>query len=223
MYQEASKPEDDDYLYCEKCRIYFIDSCATHGPPTFVKDSAVNKGHPNRSVLTLPPGLIIRPSGIPEAGFGVWNEASDLPLGLNFGPYEGHVTEDEEATKNGYTWEIKKGGNCYEYVDGTDKSQANWMRYVNCARHDEEQNLVAFQYHRQIFYRTCQVVRPGCELLVWYGDEYGHQLGIKLGRKWKRKLRARTGNVPRGPGAQIPVDTVSGSQAEQGSHLPLGE
>ncbi|KAM5197085.1 histone-lysine N-methyltransferase PRDM7-like [Hipposideros larvatus] len=191
-YQEVSEPQDNDYLYCEKCQNYFIDSCATHGPPTFVKDSAVDKGHPDRSVLTLPPGLSIRLSGIPNAGLGVWNEASDLPLGLNFGPYEGHVTEDEETTKNGYTWEIKKGGNCYEYVDGMDKSQANWMRYVNCARHDEEQNLVAYQYHRQIFYRTCQVVRPGCELLVWYGDEYGQELGIQLDCKCKRKLTART-------------------------------
>lgn len=66
-------------------------------------------------------------------------------------------------------------------------------RYVNCARHDEEQHLVAFQYHRQIFYRTCQVVRPGCELLVWYGDEYGQELGIKWGSKWKQELGAGTG------------------------------
>lgn len=67
----------------------------------------MDKGHPDRSVLTLPPGLSIRLSGIPNAGLGVWNEASDLPLGLNFGPYEGHVTEDEETTKNGYTWEVR--------------------------------------------------------------------------------------------------------------------
>ena len=66
-------------------------------------------------------------------------------------------------------------------------------RYVNCARDDEEQNLVAFQYHRQIFYRTCQDVRPGCELLVWYGDEYGQELGIKWGSKWKRELAAGRG------------------------------
>ncbi|KAM5197099.1 histone-lysine N-methyltransferase PRDM7-like [Hipposideros larvatus] len=195
MYQEASKPEDDDYLYCEKCQKYFIDSCATHGAPTFVKDSVVDKGHHDRSVLTLPPGLSIRLSDIPNAGLGVWNEASDLPLGLNFGPYEGHVTEDEEAANSGYSWLITKGRNCSEYVDGKDKSQANWMRYVNCAQHDEEQNLVAYQYHRQIFYRTCQVVRPGCELLVWYGDEYGQELGIQLDCKCKRKLRARTGSV----------------------------
>nr|XP_053771884.1 histone-lysine N-methyltransferase PRDM9-like [Desmodus rotundus] len=193
VYQEVSEPQDDDYLYCEKCQNFFIDSCAVHGPPTFVKDSAADKGHPNRSALTLPPGLRIRPSGIPEAGLGVWNEAADLPVGLHFGPYEGHITEDEEAAKSRYSWLIAKGRNCYEYVDGKDKSWANWMRFVNCARDDEEQNLVAFQYHGQIFYRTCQVVRPGCELLVWYGDEYGQELGSKWGSKWKTELAARRG------------------------------
>ncbi|KAM5290075.1 histone-lysine N-methyltransferase PRDM9-like isoform 1-T1 [Glossophaga mutica] len=191
VYQEVTEPEDDDYLYCEKCQNFFIDSCAAHGPPTFVKDSAVDKGHPHRSALTLPPGLRIGPSGIPEAGLGVWNEAADLPVGLHFGPYEGHITEDEEAAKSRHSWLIAKGRNCYEYVDGKDKSWANWMRYVNCARNDEEQNLVAFQYHRQIFYRTCRIVRPGCELLVWYGDEYGQELGSMWGSKWKRELAAK--------------------------------
>ncbi|KAI5236134.1 putative Histone-Lysine N-Methyltransferase Prdm7 [Manis pentadactyla] len=213
VYQEVSEPQDDDYLYCEKCQNVFIDSCAARGPAMFIKDIAVDKGHPNRSALTLPPGLKIRPSSIPEAGLGVWNETSDLPLDLHFGPYEGHITGDEEAAKNGYSWQnmdgdnmvssvywvdfasawssqITTGRNSYFYVDGKDKSCANWMRYVNCARYDEEQNLVAFQYHSQIFYRTCQVVRPGCELLVWYGDEYGEQLGIKRGSEWKGELTA---------------------------------
>ncbi|XP_035878508.1 histone-lysine N-methyltransferase PRDM9-like isoform X2 [Phyllostomus discolor] len=188
VYQEVNDPQDDDYLYCEKCQNFFINSCTVHGPPTFVKDSAVDKGHPHRSALTLPPGLRIGPSGIPEAGLGVWNEAADLPVGLLFGPYEGHITEDGEAAKSRYSWLIAKGRNCYEYVDGKDRSWANWMRYVNCARDDEEQNLVAFQYQRQIFYRTCRVIRPGCELLVWFGDEYGQELGSKWDSKWKGQL-----------------------------------
>ncbi|CAI9161224.1 unnamed protein product [Rangifer tarandus platyrhynchus] len=190
VYQEVSEPQDDDYLYCEQCQNFFIDSCAAHGPPTFVKDCAVKRGHANRSALTLPPGLSIRLSGIPDAGLGVWNEASNLPLGLHFGPYEGQITDDEEAANSGYAWLITKGRNCYQYVDGKDTSWANWMRYVNCARDDEEQNLVAFQYHGQIFYRTCQVVRPGCELLVWYGDEYGQDLGIKRDSRRKSDLAA---------------------------------
>ncbi|XP_076409101.1 histone-lysine N-methyltransferase PRDM9 isoform X1 [Peromyscus maniculatus bairdii] len=184
-YKEISEPQDDDYLYCEKCQNFFINSCPNHGPPIFIKDSMVERGHPNHSVLSLPHGLRIGSSGIPEAGLGVWNEASDLPVGLHFGPYKGQITEDEEAANSGYSWLITKGRNCYEYVNGQDESQANWMRYVNCARDDEEQNLVAFQYHRQIFYRTCRVIRPGCELLVWYGDEYGQELGIQWGSKRK--------------------------------------
>ncbi|XP_060981880.1 histone-lysine N-methyltransferase PRDM9-like [Dama dama] len=197
VYQEVSEPQDDDYLYCEECQNFFIDSCAAHGPPSFVKDCAVEKGHANRSALTLPPGLSIRLSGIPDAGLGVWNEASDLPLGLHFGPYEGKITDNEEAAKSGYAWQITKGRNCYEYVDGKDTSWANWMRYVNCARDDEEQNLVAFQYHGQIFYRTCQVVRPGCELLVWYGDEYAQDLGIKRNSRGKSELAIRREPKPK--------------------------
>ncbi|ELK34326.1 Histone-lysine N-methyltransferase PRDM9 [Myotis davidii] len=104
VYQEVSEPQDDDYLYCEKCQNFFIDSCAVHGPATFVKDSAVDKGHANRSVLTLPPGLRSRPSGIPAAGLGVWNEESDLPVGLHFGPYESQITEDKDTASNGYSW-----------------------------------------------------------------------------------------------------------------------
>ncbi|XP_075384216.1 histone-lysine N-methyltransferase PRDM7-like [Tenrec ecaudatus] len=192
VYQELGEPQDDDYLYCEKCQNFFIETCAVHGAPTFVKDSPMDKGCPNHSALTLPPGLRIGPSSIPEAGLGVWNEASELPLGLHFGPYEGQMTEDEEAANSGYSWLITKGRNCYEYVDGKDTSWANWMRYVNCARDEEEQNLVAFQYRRQIFYRTCRAIRPGCELLVWYGDEYGLELGIKWGSRWKKELTSGT-------------------------------
>ncbi|KAM5318765.1 histone-lysine N-methyltransferase PRDM7-like [Glossophaga mutica] len=108
-------------------------------------------------------------------------------MGLHFGLYEGHIAEDEEAAKSRYSWLIAKGRNCYEYVDGKGKSWANGMRYVNCARDDGEQNLVAFQYRRQIFYRTCRVMGPGCELLVSYEDEYSQELGSK----WKRELAAK--------------------------------
>ncbi|KFO21642.1 Histone-lysine N-methyltransferase PRDM9 [Fukomys damarensis] len=136
-YQEVSEPQDDDYLYCEKCKNYFLESCPAHGPPAFVKDSAWKLSPPDT--------------------------------------------------------QITKGRHCYEYVDGKDTSRANWMRYVNCARDEEEQNLVAFQYHRQIFYRTCQAIRPGSELFVWYGNEYGEELGIKWGSKWKKQRAAGTG------------------------------
>ena len=63
-------------------------------------------------------------------------------------------------------------------MDAEDTHYANWLRYVNCARNEEEQNLQAFQYQGEIYYRTLRPILPGEELLVWYGEEYGKELGI---------------------------------------------
>uniref|UniRef100_A0A2K6RN75 PR/SET domain 7 n=1 Tax=Rhinopithecus roxellana TaxID=61622 RepID=A0A2K6RN75_RHIRO len=189
-YKEVSEPQDDDYLYYEMCQNFFIDSCA---------DSAVNKGHPNRSALSLPPGLRIGPSGIPQAGLGVWNEASDLLLGLHFGPYEGRITE--EAANNGYSWLITKGRNCYEYVDGKDKSWANWMRegqYVNCAQDDEEQNLVAFQSSMEPAESLGQAVN------CWSG------MGMSTARNWASS-GAASGRKSSWPGE---------NQSQRSIHVP---
>ena len=54
------------------------------------------------------------------------------------------------------------------------------MRYINCSRYEKEQNLIAFQYYGEIYYRTYKNVKPGEELLVWYGDEYARELGIDI-------------------------------------------
>ena len=66
------------------------------------------------------------------------------------------------------------------YVNGADVRHSNWMRYVNCSRVEEEQNLVAYQYRGEIFYRAYKDIQPGSELLVWYGPEYATHLGIPL-------------------------------------------
>uniref|UniRef100_A0A8C3FMZ6 PR/SET domain 7 n=1 Tax=Chrysemys picta bellii TaxID=8478 RepID=A0A8C3FMZ6_CHRPI len=188
VYVEINEPQDDDYLFCEICLTFFIDECSVHGPPVFIKDPIVETGQERRAALTLPPGMRIGLSSIPQAGLGVWNEADTLPIGVHFGPYDGRITEDEEAAHNGYSWLITKGRNWYVYIDGKDETNANWMRYVNCARDEEEQNLVAFQYHGKIYYRVCRPILPHSELLVWYGDEYGKELGIKWGTRWKSTL-----------------------------------
>ena len=52
------------------------------------------------------------------------------------------------------------------------------MRYVNCSRSENEENLVAFQYNGEIYYRVYKDILPGTELLLWYGDEYAKDLGI---------------------------------------------
>lgn len=66
-------------------------------------------------------------------------------------------------------------------------SHCLFLRYVNCARNEEEQNLVAFQYRGGIFFRCCQPINPGQELLMWYKDDYGKDLGLPFDYLWKMK------------------------------------
>ncbi|KAK8783853.1 hypothetical protein V5799_009780, partial [Amblyomma americanum] len=63
-------------------------------------------------------------------------------------------------------------------VDGRPLDSSNWMRYVNCAASPQEQNLVAFTRHGNIYYRTPKAVGAGEELLVWYGAAFARELGL---------------------------------------------
>ena len=75
-------------------------------------------------------------------------------------------------------FQIVRDGVITHVVDGKDQTKGNWMRFINCARHEEEQNLVAFQYHGCIYYRAFKPIEPGTELLVWYGNDYVEEMEV---------------------------------------------
>lgn len=55
------------------------------------------------------------------------------------------------------------------------------MRFIRCARHKDEQNLYAFQYNGNIYYRAFKDIPLGTEMLVWYDENYPMYMGIPLG------------------------------------------
>ncbi|XP_022830432.1 histone-lysine N-methyltransferase PRDM9-like [Spodoptera litura] len=65
-------------------------------------------------------------------------------------------------------------------IDAADSNSSNWMRYVNCARHWKEQNLLAYQYKGQLYYRTIKIIPRFTELMVFYGSEFANALHINL-------------------------------------------
>ncbi|XP_060794676.1 histone-lysine N-methyltransferase PRDM9-like [Neoarius graeffei] len=176
MAIKEEETDNEDYLYCEVCKSYFFNKCELHGPPYFITDTPVPMGVTDRAKQTLPPGLEIRKSSIPDAVLGVFNRGETIPVGAHFGPYQGELVDREEVMNSGYSWVIYRSGQCEEYVDAKREMHANWMRYVNCARNEEEQNLVAFKYRGGILYRCCRPINSGQELLVWY-EEYAKDLG----------------------------------------------
>ncbi len=65
-------------------------------------------------------------------------------------------------------------------IDGKCDEGSCWLKFVNCARNEEEQNFVAFQYHGNIYYRSFKDIPKGSELFVWYGEQYARDLGISV-------------------------------------------
>ena len=68
------------------------------------------------------------------------------------------------------------------YVDGTNRTLSNWMRYINCASDEDQQNLIAYQLHGEIYYKTIRAVNMGEELLVWYKNEFGVVLPLQFSK-----------------------------------------
>ena len=71
-------------------------------------------------------------------------------------------------------------GQVSHYLDGKDEANSSWMRFVRCARHKKEQNMVVFQYHGCVYYRTIREILPGQELLVWYDTRYSQFMGVPV-------------------------------------------
>ncbi|XP_052228058.1 histone-lysine N-methyltransferase PRDM9-like isoform X6 [Dreissena polymorpha] len=171
-------PDDDHFLYCQECKKDFEGDCPVHGPYHYIQDKEVVSGDPLKADNTLPDGLEIKKSKIVGAGLGVFSKMG-LESRIMFGPYGGDIITDSQAAhKSGYCWQIYTEGKPSHFVDAQNKCTSNWMRYVNCAMKEADQNLVAFQYKGGIYYCTFKPVLPGEELLVWYGDEYARELGL---------------------------------------------
>ncbi|XP_044300461.1 E3 SUMO-protein ligase ZBED1-like [Varanus komodoensis] len=83
-----------------------------------------------------------------------------------------------------FRYTVRDNGS-YFFVDASDDSKSNWMRYVACASTEDEQNLTVFQYRGYIYYRVCQAIPADTELFVWIGEEYARTLGLRLGEHFK--------------------------------------
>uniref|UniRef100_A0A4W5R010 SET domain-containing protein n=1 Tax=Hucho hucho TaxID=62062 RepID=A0A4W5R010_9TELE len=95
----------------EDCKSFFMKECELHGTAYFVPDIPAPLGVPDRARHTLPSGLEVRTSGIPEAGLGVFNQGNTVPAGAHYGPYEGEITDKDRAMESGYSW-VVRGGVC---------------------------------------------------------------------------------------------------------------
>ncbi|XP_077447514.1 PR domain zinc finger protein 1 isoform X1 [Stigmatopora argus] len=102
-----------------------------------------------------------------------------IPRGTRFGPLQGDIYTKDDVPKQAnrkYFWRIYNNGQLQNFIDGYNVHSSNWMRYVNPARSLTEQNLVACQNGRDVYFYTIRPVEPKQELLVWYSQEFAQRL-----------------------------------------------
>ena len=89
---------------------------------------------------------------------------------------------------------MPRNGQVYYHTDSLNIATSNWLRWVNCARHATEENVKYLYCQGKVFYIANRDIYPGRELLLYYGDDYAEDLGIryKLEKKAKKNIRTRT-------------------------------
>ncbi|XP_072562322.1 putative histone-lysine N-methyltransferase PRDM6 isoform X2 [Paramormyrops kingsleyae] len=178
---------------CDMCADNRNGECPMHGPlhslRRLVGTSSASAVVPPPEVpewlRDLPREVCLCTSTVPGLGYGIC-AAQRIPQGTWIGPFQGVplLLDKVQAgiTRNTrHLWEIyDQEGTLQHFIDGNEPSKSSWMRYIRCARHCGEQNMMVVQYRLCIFYRACMDIPRGTELLVWYNDSYTSFFGIPL-------------------------------------------
>ncbi|KAH9380784.1 hypothetical protein HPB48_020636 [Haemaphysalis longicornis] len=145
-------------------------------------------GDEQRPIKTLPSVLHIAPSAKAPRRYGIFTSEA-VPARTVFGPYEGARIDDLTKTSS-YTWQLPGTGKAYRVdagppigrwgdgipylVDGRPLAESNWMRYVQAAQDEDEQNLASFiGFDGHIYYRVRYALPAGRELLVRRPGPFG--------------------------------------------------
>uniref|UniRef100_A0A3Q3FLP7 Putative histone-lysine N-methyltransferase PRDM6 n=1 Tax=Kryptolebias marmoratus TaxID=37003 RepID=A0A3Q3FLP7_KRYMA len=178
---------------CDMCADNRNGECPMHGPlhslRRLVGTSSTAAPVPLPDVpdwlRDLPREVCLCTSTVPGLGYGIC-AAQRIPQGTWIGPFQGvpllvDKLQSGAMRNTRHLWEIYDAeGTLQHFIDGNDPSKSSWMRYIRCARHCGEQNMMVVQYRSCIFYRACMDIPRGTELLVWYNDSYTSFFGIPL-------------------------------------------
>ncbi|XP_029685777.1 putative histone-lysine N-methyltransferase PRDM6 isoform X3 [Takifugu rubripes] len=178
---------------CDMCADNRNGECPMHGPlhslrrlvGTSSTAAPVTLPDVPEWLRDLPREVCLCTSTVPGLGYGIC-AAQRIPQGTWIGPFQGVPLLLDKlpsgAVRNTrHLWEIYDAeGTLQHFIDGNDPSKSSWMRYIRCARHCGEQNMMVVQYRSCIFYRACVDIPRGTELLVWYNDSYTSFFGIPL-------------------------------------------
>ncbi|XP_056265738.1 uncharacterized protein LOC130190376 isoform X5 [Pseudoliparis swirei] len=181
--------EDAPFLQTASNTNYVPDAVLPPGEPWRRGGGGGGGGGPSsRAALSLPSCLFLSgSSGEEQTGEMKVHAKCHLQEGVMFGPYVGEVRRGQMPSNLKYAWAIRDD-HAFNYVDASDESKSNWMRYVTYTSTEEAHNLVVFQFYRHIYYKVSRPIPEGAELRVWIGRDYATLLGLGMGDNVKCEL-----------------------------------
>lgn len=164
-------------LWCEDCNNAHPSVCLKHGTLHPI---------PNRPVLSKARASLPLVLHVDRFAGGVFSKRR-IPKRTQFGPVEGPLVRQSEL-KDHYIHlkvsaqdSVKEGEKGEDlWVELSDEERCNWAMFVRPAQNHLEQNLVAYQYGRDIYYTTIKNIEPKQELKVWYAASYAEFVNQKV-------------------------------------------
>ncbi|MGH0152581.1 UNVERIFIED_CONTAM: hypothetical protein FKN15_063570 [Acipenser sinensis] len=155
----------------------FEEKC-TYIVNDYTWDPSTDGGNCVKAKASLPRNLMFKHAPNSKEVIGVLSREY-IPKGTRFGPLVGEAYTVDTVPKNAnrkYFWRIYSNGEFHHFIDGFNEEKSNWMRYVNPAHSQQEQNLAACQNGMNIYFYTVKPIPANQELLVWYCPEFAERL-----------------------------------------------
>ncbi|CAF0968636.1 unnamed protein product [Didymodactylos carnosus] len=142
--------------------------------------------------LKLPPFLTFKPSKAKTGENGLYAKQVILP-NEPLGIYKGKIrrtllqTADEE-----YVWAILSArGVPVFYVDASNPTDGNFLRYIRWTHDKQQQNVVCMQQNQQIHYFSLKTIRPDEELLTFIERQKTKKKDVCISLSDKQNGRTR--------------------------------
>ncbi|XP_059813132.1 PR domain zinc finger protein 10 isoform X1 [Hypanus sabinus] len=186
-------------LWCEDCNTAHPGACPKHGTLHCI---------PNRPVLSRARASLPLILYINRFAGGIFSKRR-IPKRTQFGPVEGPLVKRSELSDDYIHLKVAMGVGRDESKDGeksgdlwfdlSDENMCNWMMFVRRAQNHLEQNLVVYQYGKNLYFTTIKHIEPKQELKVWYAASYADFVEQKIhdiSEEERKVLRDQEKNWP---------------------------
>ncbi|XP_035227691.1 PR domain zinc finger protein 10-like isoform X4 [Stegodyphus dumicola] len=181
VQSEYSRPRRDlrsNRHWCEDCGTFYDKECSQHRIQLIFDKPVLS-----RAWASLPATyLYVNKIGIDDDGdpvYGVFAKKT-IPKRTQFGPIEGVLVKREDPPSDNFILLVEHEDGVALYLDTSDESMSNWMRFVRPADTHKEQNLVLVQQGQSLFFNTTRSINPKTELRVWYSATYAEKWGLPV-------------------------------------------